>query len=102
MVRAYIIFSGMGPILVVTRMPSGMQSPEAKLYMAGKGIRKYIAFEVSPHRVEKKYGDRFRVAVERLASDTDHKVVDLDGHNVFNNFEFTEMGEPVYVGSGLD
>ena len=100
MVRAYMIFGGVGPMLVVTQLTSGMQGAVASKHLVSKGITKFIAFEVSVHKVKEIYGPRYGAAVERLVSDSDIRVVDMDGHNVFGNFDFIEMGEPVYVGGG--
>jgi hypothetical protein len=100
MVRAYIIFGGTGPILVVTRNAQGMQSEDAQERLEDKGIKKYIAFEVPPARAEERYGTRYSAAASRLVGDEDIRVVDVDGHQVFSSFEFREMGEPVFVGEG--
>jgi hypothetical protein len=97
MIRVYVVFTGSGPILMATRLSSGMQGDMARQHLANKGINKYIAFEVSQEMAEKHYGTRFTAAVNRLASDTDLRVVDVDGHHVFNSFSFAEMGEPVYI-----
>ncbi len=102
MVRSYVIFTGSGPMLVVTRLTDGMQGIIAKDHLAGKGVDKYIAFEVAHETAEKRYGIRFTDAVNRLASDRDLRVVDVDGHHVFKTFAFKEMGEPVYVGDDDD
>ncbi|MBF0284908.1 MAG: hypothetical protein HQL51_10670 [Magnetococcales bacterium] len=102
MLRAYMVFSGTGPILVVTRLSTGMQSRHAQEHLAGKGLEKYIAFEVPVARAKERYGPRFQTAVDRLNAPEDIRVVDLDGHHVFSNFQFNEMGEPVFVGPGDD
>ncbi|MBF0370088.1 MAG: hypothetical protein HQL52_11595 [Magnetococcales bacterium] len=102
MVRGYMIFSGTGPILVVTRLSDGMQSEAARDRLANKGIRKFIAFEVSAEVVQARYGERYEGAVSRLQGEDDIRMVDLAGHHVFANFDFTEMGEPVFVGGRMD
>ena len=101
MIKAFMVFTGTGPIMVVTKLPE-MDVDAAREHMASKGIRKYIAYEVPLARVEERYGTRYHAAVSRLASDKDIRVLDVDGHHVFSSFDFTEMGEPVYVGSRLD
>ena len=98
MVRAYVIFGGTGPILVVSKNSAGMQSEIAIERLVDKGIKKFIAFEVPPARAEERYGTRYRAAAQRLADEKDIRVVDVDGHHVFASFEFREMGEPVFVG----
>jgi hypothetical protein len=97
MVRAYVVFTGTGPILLVTRLDTGMQGESATRHLSNKGIKKFMAFEVSHEKAEERYGTRFTEAVNRLASDNDLRVVDVDGHTVFARFSFAEMGEPVYM-----
>jgi hypothetical protein len=94
--KTFMIFTGTGPIMVVTRLPE-MDTELARKHMESKGVKKYIAYEVPVARAEERYGTRFHMAVERLAHDQDIRVFDVDGHHVFNTFEFTEMGEPVPV-----
>ena len=98
MLRAYMVFGGHGPNLVVTRDGEGLQGASAQENLAAKGIVKFIAFEVPPSRVEEVYGPRYQAAVARLSNEKDIRVVDMDGYNVFSNFHFAEMGEPVFVG----
>ena len=97
MIRAYMVFGGSGPILVLTRSTRGMQSDLARNYFAQKGINKYIAIEVSAEHAEKKYGTRFHTTATCLKSEDDIRVLDIEGHHVFYNFEYEEMGEPIYV-----
>lgn len=98
MVRVYMVFTGSGPILLVTKNNDGMQGAMAKTYLANKGIIRYIAYEVSVVRAKERYGHRFDANVAQLTSDMDLRVLDIDGHHVFNSFDYNEMGEPVYVG----
>jgi len=97
MVRAYVVFTGTGPILLVTRLNSGLQGEVPSNHLAAKGIKRFIAYEVSHESAAERYGTRYTEAMSRLASDSDIRVVDVDGHHVFSSFSFAEMGEPVYV-----
>ncbi|NCO58507.1 MAG: hypothetical protein COW73_06215 [Nitrospirae bacterium CG18_big_fil_WC_8_21_14_2_50_70_55] len=98
--KTFMVFTGTGPILVVTRL-NDMEEEVARLHMESKGIRKYIAYEVPYTTAETRYGTRLHKAVDRLASDDDIRVFDVDGHHAFMIFDFTEMGEPVYVDAKL-
>ncbi|MBF0589851.1 MAG: cytosolic protein [Magnetococcales bacterium] len=100
MVRSYLIMSGSGAMLVLTKMSQGMQSDVARDTMLKKGIRKYIAFEVPPARAKERYGARFEAVSSTITQENDIRVMDVDGHHVFANFEFREMGEPAFVGEG--
>ena len=96
--KAGIIFTGTGPILILTTYES-FEDPKfvAKLY--GKGIRKFIASEVPIEKAKTKYGNHFSVVMGDLNQTDDLRVLDYNGYNVFYNFTFEEMGQPVYIES---
>ncbi|HEX9593156.1 MAG TPA: hypothetical protein VGB12_07410 [bacterium] len=98
--KTFLVFTGTGPIMLVTRL-SEMDVDAARNHMESKGIKKYIAYEVPYSRAEERYGTRLHAAVARLAHPEDIRVFDVDGHHAFMNFDFTEMGEPVYVDGRL-
>ncbi|MCB2187499.1 MAG: hypothetical protein KQJ78_13845 [Deltaproteobacteria bacterium] len=89
--KAGIIFTGTGPILILTSYPS---FDDAKLVekLARKGVLKYIARELPVELVKKRYGKHFDVIMDDLQQDDDLRVLDYNGHNVFYNFSFNEMG----------
>ncbi len=61
-----------------------------------KGIKKYIAYEVSEELVKQLYGKHFNVILGDLKQTDDLRVLDYDGHHVFYNFSLNELGQPVY------
>ena len=93
--RAGIFFTGTGPILVLTTYDS---LADAKIVekLAAKGIKKFIACEVPEHKVKEKYGTYFDVIMGDLYQSDDLRVLDYDGHNVFHNFSFADLGVPIY------
>lgn len=93
--KAGIIFTGSGPILVLTSYDSfkGQLFTEK---MKAKGIKKFIARELPIDIVKKKYGGHYSVIMGDLKQSDDLRVLDYNGHNVFYNFSFNEMGDPVY------
>jgi hypothetical protein len=93
--KAAIIFTGSGPILVLTTFEP-LDSPEFVEKLAARGITKFIAREVAVEQVKKLYGTRFSVVSADLAKAADLRVMDIDGHHVFHSFTFEEMGPPVY------
>ncbi|MCE5243908.1 MAG: hypothetical protein LLF99_11990 [Desulfobacteraceae bacterium] len=96
--KAAMIFTGSGPILVLTTFES-LEAPEFIERIAARGIKKFIAHEVSVDRVKKLYGTRFTVILGDLSQTDDLRVMDIDGHHVFNNFAFDELGVPIYYPS---
>jgi len=93
--KAGILFTGTGPILILTTYAS---LDDAKLIekLTQKGIKKYIAYEVSEDLVKQRYGKHFNVILGDLKQTDDLRVLDYDGHHVFYSFSLDEIGQPVY------
>lgn len=93
--KAGIFFTGSGPILILTSYDS---LSEANLVekLATKGIKKFIAYEIPVDILKRKYGRHYNVILGDLHQQDDLRVLDYDGHHVFNNFSLKELGEPVY------
>ncbi len=95
--KAAIIFTGTGPILIVTTYGT-LQNQEIVTKLKAKGIRKFILSEVSVDKCRQLYGNHFNLVTVDLAPVNDIRVLDYDGHHIFLNFSFEEMGEFVKVG----
>jgi hypothetical protein len=93
--KAAIIFTGTGPILILTSYDSLTDTAFVDKLMA-KGIKKFIAREVPVDLVQKKYGKQYSIILGDLNQTDDLRVLDYDGHHVFYNFSFTEMDSPTY------
>jgi len=95
--RAYILFSGTGPILMLTTYPElGDERLLEKLLH--KGIVKFIAYEVPLRRVQSIYGVPFEVIAADLDRVEDFRVLDFNGHHIFSRFSFSELGDPIMCG----
>ena len=93
--KAGIIFTGTGPILILTTYKS-FEDPKFVEKLDVKGIKKFIASELSLEKVKAKYGNHYSVVMGDLNQTDDLRVLDYNGYNVFYNFSFSEMGKPVY------
>ena len=93
--KAGIFFTGSGPILLLTSYDS-LTTPELVDKLATKGIKKFVAYEVDVDSLKKKYGNHFNVIMGDLHQSDDLRILDYDGHHVFNNFKLNELGEPLY------
>ncbi|MEA3358532.1 MAG: hypothetical protein U9R17_03885 [Thermodesulfobacteriota bacterium] len=93
--KAGIIFTGTGPILILTTYESFDNSKFAEKLNV-KGIKKFIASELPLEKVKKKYGNHFSVVMGDLNQTDDLRVLDYNGYNVFYNFSFSDMGKPIY------
>ena len=93
--KAGIIFTGTGPILILTSYES-LNDPKFVAKLEAKGIKKFIASELSLEKVKTKYGNHYNVVMGDLHQTDDLRVMDYNGYNVFHNFSFSEMGKPIY------
>jgi len=93
--KAGIFFTGTGPVLLLTSYDS-LSDPNLVEKLAAKGIKKYVAYEVSVDDLQEKYGQHYKVILGDLHQQDDLRILDYDGHHVFNKFAFEEMGEPVF------
>ena len=93
--KTSIIFTGSGPILIITSYTS-LTDPELVAKLETKGIKKFIACELLPELVRMKFGAQFTSVMNDVKQTDDLRVLDYNGHNVFYNFSFDEMGEPIY------
>ena len=90
--KAGIVFTGTGPILILTTFESfedGKLVEKLKL----KGIRKFIAYEVPLGLVKEKYGQQYDVIMKDVKQTDDLRVLDFDGHKIFYTFSFNDFGE---------
>ena len=95
--RSYILFSGTGPILILTTYPE-LAAERLLEKLLHKGIVKFIAYEVPLERVQSIYGVPFEVIAADLERTEDIRVLDFNGHHIFSRFSFSELGEPIMCG----
>jgi hypothetical protein len=93
--KAGIIFTGSGPILVLTSYESFKEKDFIEKLQV-KGIKKFVIRELSVDLVKKRYGNHFQTILNDLHQTDDLRVLDYNGHHVFYTFSFKEMGEPFY------
>ncbi|KIX14866.1 hypothetical protein [Dethiosulfatarculus sandiegensis] len=92
--KAGIIFTGTGPILVLTSYDS-FDDPKFVEKLARKGIMKFVAHELEVDMVAKRYGQQYKIIMNDVKQEEDLRVLDYNGHNVFYNFSFSEMGPAI-------
>jgi hypothetical protein len=97
--KAGIFFTGTGPILLLTSYEE-LNHPRFVEKLATKGIKKLIAFEIDPKKVQQRYGKQYQVVLGDLKQNDDLRVLDYDGHHVFYNFSLNELGVPIYHDGG--
>ena len=93
--KAGIFFTGSGPILVLTSYDSLLHKNLVEKLKV-KGIKKYIAYEVPVDIVREKYGMHYDTVMSDLKQEDDLRVMDYDGHHLFNRFSLKTLGAPMY------
>lgn len=95
--HAYLIFSGSGPILVLsTYREWGDERLVAKLRY--KGIDRCIAYQVDLEAVRARYASTFEDVAKDLEAEEDLRVLDFNGHQIMARFSLEELGAPVKLG----
>ena len=92
--RAAILFTGTGPILILTTY-SMLAEDEFIAKLESKNIKKFILYEVPVEACQKKYGNYFELVSQDLGERNDMRVLDYIGSHIFLNFSFAEMGEAI-------
>ena len=90
--KAAILFTGTGPILILTSYNT-LDDPNLVEKLANKGIKKFVAYEVPEDLVKEKYGMHYKVILGDLKQSDDLRVLDYDGHHVFNTFSLKKFGK---------
>ena len=93
--KAAIVFTGGGPALFLTSYDS-LQHPGFIEKLSGRGIHKFIAYEVDIAGVKEKYGEHFEAMMKDLKETEDIRCLDYNGFNVFHSFSFNELRIPIY------
>ena len=93
--KAGIFFTSTGPILLLTSYDS-LTNPKLINKLNTKGIKKFIAYEVDEKALKDKYGNHYDVVLRDLHQTDDLRVLDYDGHHVFDSFSLKELGKPIF------
>ncbi len=94
--KAGIIITGSGPILVLTSYDS-FTEPKLVEKLKVKGIKKVIGYEVPLELCQKRYGEHYPVVLNDLRQTDDLRVLDYDGHHILLTFAFKELGPQFIV-----
>ena len=95
--RAHLIFTGTGPILVLSTFAE-LTDERLISKLRYKGIDKFIAYEVDLEAVKQRYVGSYEVIAADLKEVGDIRVLDFNGHQIMANFSLDELGEPIKFG----
>lgn len=91
--KAGVVFTGSGPILVLTTYES-FSDPKFVEKLSQKGIKKFIAQEVAIGLCKEKYGVHFEAVMNDVKETDDLRILDYNGHHIFLTIPFADMGTP--------
>jgi hypothetical protein len=92
--RSYLVLTQNGPVLVLTST-DGITGEVLLDSLRGKGIDKFIAYEVPVEKVHEFYGVPFEIISADLERGKDLRVVDFDGPHIFSCLSFSDLGRQV-------
>jgi len=92
--KAALLFTGSAPLVILTSHES-LTAPNLLEKLAGKGIDKFIAYEIPLELVKHRYGGHFDVVTRDLRESDDLRVLDYNGQRAFHLFALHELGEPL-------
>ena len=95
--RAYLIFTGSGPILVLSTYPK-LTDERLVGKLRYKGIDRFIAYEVDLEAVQARYEHSYASVVKDLEHEQDMRVLDFNGHQIMANFALDALGDPIKFG----
>ena len=95
--RAYLIFTGTGPILTLSTYPK-LTDERLVEKLRYKGIDKFIAYEVDLEAVKSRYPHSYDGVATDLEEVEDIRVLDFNGHQIMANFSLDELGDPIKFG----
>jgi hypothetical protein len=97
--KTAMLMTGSGPLMILTSHTS-LTDPALLGKLRGKGITKFIAYEVPLELAEKRYGGHFQAVLSDLRQSDDLRVLDFSGERAFRLFRLEELGEPtMYEGA---
>jgi len=92
--KAALIFTGSGPIVILTSHESITEPPLLEK-LSAKGIQKFIAYEIPIETARHRYGAHYDVVLRDLHESDDLRVLDFNGERAFKLFHLSELGPPI-------
>jgi hypothetical protein len=92
--KAIMLVCGNGPLVILTSYESATHPALVERLMA-KGINKFLAYEIPLELARERYGGHYHSVTGNLRESDDLRVLDYNGHRIFELFRFDELGPPV-------
>ncbi|MBU2569253.1 MAG: hypothetical protein KJ725_04325 [Gammaproteobacteria bacterium] len=92
--KVFLLFSGSGTMVVMTDR-SQVDDPSFLAVLAGKGVEKFVVYEIPVPLARERYGHHFEKAEQELSADRPLRVLDYNGERAMRLFRFAELGAVV-------
>jgi hypothetical protein len=92
--HVFFLFTGSGPLVILTSYAS-VEDPSLLRKLAGKGIEKFLAYEIPLPLEKQRYARHFDAVCQDLSQSDDLRVLDYNGQRALHLFTFGEMGTPI-------
>ena len=92
--HVFFLFTGSGPLVIISSYAS-VNDPSLLRKLAGKGIEKFLAYEIPLSLAKERYAGHFDFVCRDLSQTDDLRVLDYNGQRALHLFTFREMGTPV-------
>lgn len=96
-IRAFLVVTGSGPILLLASYPE-LTDDRLVSKLRYKGIERFIAYQVELDAVRARYPTSFEQVSAELSGAEDARVLDFNGHQIMANFSLEQLGEPIKFG----
>lgn len=92
--KAVMLFTGSGPVVFLTSHDS-VTDPVLLDKLKGKGIDRFIAYELPLDVAKERYGGHFQAVLNDLHETDDLRVLDFNGERAFGLFRLDELGPQI-------
>lgn len=95
MMKGFIVFTGAGPLVILTSWES-LEAPPLLDRLHAKGVSKFFGYELDVEELRTRYGKHFEQVVNDLKQSDDLRVLDFSGHRAFELIPFAHYGRVIY------
>ena len=90
--KALMLITGSGPMVVL----SSHEVTDAVFLgkLKAKGMERFMAYELPLEEVKERYGGHYQTVVQDLHETDDLRVLDVNGHRIFELFRLADLGKP--------
>jgi len=93
--KVYLMITANGILIVLTSYHF-IKSPAVLNKITGRGIDKFIAYELPLNFIKELYGESYYLTLEDLHQSDEFRVLDESGERVFKTFQLKYLGTPIY------